>query len=273
MNRLFSLDSPVMQFLSKVCDLVIVNILTILCCIPIVTIGSSIAARNYVLLHMARNDESYIVKPFFREFRNNLKQGIVFTVIVLVFAFVMYTYFDYISRATKGADDLSIGDKHPVLYVVFWITVLWALILVMLVLALMARYQNTLKQHLFNAVVVGIAHPFITFGMTATVLFFAFALYCFPQFLLYVYMLFGLSLPGIFNMARMSKVYDQLEGCDPKTHEKIKDADESEDDADGAADDESDAAEGTDEEADEVPEEKTDDAEEAVKESEASEGK
>ena len=38
MNNLFSLDSPLMRFLSKVADCVILNLLWIIGCLPIVTI-------------------------------------------------------------------------------------------------------------------------------------------------------------------------------------------------------------------------------------------
>ena len=37
--KLFNLDSPVMVFLSKVANLMILNVLTIICCIPIFTAG------------------------------------------------------------------------------------------------------------------------------------------------------------------------------------------------------------------------------------------
>ena len=37
--KLFNLDSPLMQFLNKVADLMWLNVLTLICCIPIVKIG------------------------------------------------------------------------------------------------------------------------------------------------------------------------------------------------------------------------------------------
>ena len=42
--KLFNLDSPVMVFLSKVANLMILNVLTIICCIPIFTAGAAITA-------------------------------------------------------------------------------------------------------------------------------------------------------------------------------------------------------------------------------------
>ena len=48
--KFFNLDSPVMVFLSKVANLMILNVLTIICCIPIFTAGAAIAARYYVTM-------------------------------------------------------------------------------------------------------------------------------------------------------------------------------------------------------------------------------
>ena len=50
MGKLFNIDSPVMRFLGKVADLMILNLVTLLCCIPVVTIGASLTAMHYVLL-------------------------------------------------------------------------------------------------------------------------------------------------------------------------------------------------------------------------------
>ena len=55
--KLFNLDSPVMVFLSKVANLMILNVLTIICCIPIFTAGAAITALYYVTIQMARGDD------------------------------------------------------------------------------------------------------------------------------------------------------------------------------------------------------------------------
>lgn len=57
--KLFNLDSPVMVFLSKVANLMILNVLTIICCIPIFTAGAAITALYYVTIKMARGDDPY----------------------------------------------------------------------------------------------------------------------------------------------------------------------------------------------------------------------
>ena len=68
MGRIFDMDSPVMRFLGRLADLMILNLVTLLCCLPVVTIGASLTAMHYVLLKMVRNEESYIVRSFFKSY-------------------------------------------------------------------------------------------------------------------------------------------------------------------------------------------------------------
>ena len=50
MNRLFNIDNPIMQFISKIFDLVMLNLIFVLSCIPVITVGASLSALYYVSL-------------------------------------------------------------------------------------------------------------------------------------------------------------------------------------------------------------------------------
>ena len=90
MGRIFSLDSPLFSFLNKVADLILLNILTMICCLPIITIGASMTALHYVVLKMVRDEESYIVRSYFKSFRQNFKQAtIIWLILLLVGAVLM----------------------------------------------------------------------------------------------------------------------------------------------------------------------------------------
>ncbi len=89
MNRIFSLDSPVFQFLTRVCDLFCLNILWLICCIPIVTIGASTTALYRVTLDMAAESESTIIRRFFAAFRDNFKTATKIWLILLLLTAVM----------------------------------------------------------------------------------------------------------------------------------------------------------------------------------------
>ena len=64
MNRFFNMDNKFFVFMGRVADLLLMNFLCILCCIPVVTAGASITALYYVTLKMARDEESYIARSF-----------------------------------------------------------------------------------------------------------------------------------------------------------------------------------------------------------------
>ena len=61
MNNIFNRDNKFFSFMGRVADLMILNLLCIVCCIPVVTAGPAIAAMYYITLKMARNEESYVV--------------------------------------------------------------------------------------------------------------------------------------------------------------------------------------------------------------------
>ena len=77
MKNLLNLDSPFMIFFSNLTDVLILNVLCLVCCLPIVTIGPSITAMHYVTLKMARDEEGYVLKSFFKSFRENFKQSMI----------------------------------------------------------------------------------------------------------------------------------------------------------------------------------------------------
>ena len=72
MNRLFNIDNPIMQFISKIFDLVLLNLLFILFSIPVITAGASLSALYYVSLKILRGEDPYIWQNFFQSFPSEL---------------------------------------------------------------------------------------------------------------------------------------------------------------------------------------------------------
>ncbi len=84
MQSLFSLDSPIMRAMSRLADLVGLNLLFLLTSIPIFTIGPGLAAMYTVVFRMGTSREHGVVKPYFRAFAANFRQGTVLWLLVLV---------------------------------------------------------------------------------------------------------------------------------------------------------------------------------------------
>lgn len=75
LEHFFSMDGKFFVFVNKLTDLIILNILFIITCLPIITIGTSFTALYQTTMRIANNTESYITKDYVRYWKQNLKQG------------------------------------------------------------------------------------------------------------------------------------------------------------------------------------------------------
>ena len=76
MRRIFDMENPFWQGLSVIADMLLLNLLTLLCCVPLITMGAALAAMNDVVIHIVNQEEGGILKGYGRAFRQNLKNGI-----------------------------------------------------------------------------------------------------------------------------------------------------------------------------------------------------
>ena len=150
MDRLFNMDNKFFVFMGRVADLIILNLLCILCCLPIVTAGASVTAMFYVTLKMARNEESYIVRSFFKSFKENFKQAAIINIIMLLAGILLYIDMT-ISRSMEGA----LGS---VLTIIFMIILLLYAMLFIYIYPVLAKFYNTVKNTFTDAFLMSIRH-------------------------------------------------------------------------------------------------------------------
>ena len=70
MNNFFSYDNPIMQILMKIGDLMILNFIYLVCCVPLFTIGAA-SAGLYTAMKVMQDpeDDTSLVAAFFRGFK------------------------------------------------------------------------------------------------------------------------------------------------------------------------------------------------------------
>ena len=81
---LFNYDNPVWSFIGKLGDLVLLNLLWVICCIPVFTAGAATTAVYYVTLKLVRDDDGSTIKSFFHSFTQNFKQATAIWLMILV---------------------------------------------------------------------------------------------------------------------------------------------------------------------------------------------
>ena len=75
-DRFFNDQNPLWTGMSRIFDVFILNILWLLCCMPVFTIGPSTTAFFYAMINLVRGEENSVPRDFFRSFRQNFKQAI-----------------------------------------------------------------------------------------------------------------------------------------------------------------------------------------------------
>ncbi|MDD3367642.1 MAG: YesL family protein [Lachnospiraceae bacterium] len=161
-SRIFNYDNPVFRAINKIGSIWVLNILWVLCSIPIVTMGASTTALLYSCMKLQK-DEGYPTKNFFKSFRENFGQA---TGIFLLYAVV-------------GA--LLMGD------LIYWnqmdgsnMKIVWAVTIALLipyvlsllyVFAVQSKFVNTVKRTIHYSFILSIKHFKYTFPMFVIVAF------------------------------------------------------------------------------------------------------
>ena len=150
MGRFFNMDNKFFVFMGKIADFCMLNLLCIICCIPIVTAGASLTALYYVTMKMVRNEEAYIFRSFFRSFKQNFKQATVINIIMLAAAALLY-----IDTNIAGKMGQPAGKILGMIFAAF--TLLYVMIL-LYVYPLLAKFYNSVKNTFKNAILMAIRH-------------------------------------------------------------------------------------------------------------------
>lgn len=149
---IFATDSKLTVVLNTLGNLMVLNILAIVCMIPVVTAGASLTALYTMTMRMVRKEEGSLIRGFLSAFRDNLKKS---TVIWLVGGvLLLFMAFDiWILRSVTGTFGL-------VYRVLLFVLMLFIGMILMHAFALTARFENTVKNTVKNAVVIVASHLF-----------------------------------------------------------------------------------------------------------------
>lgn len=84
MRGFFSLDGGLFSFFSKIFDILFVSFLFITFSIPLVTMGPAVTAMYYTTVKVIRKEHGYIFAEFWKCFKSNFLQGLIYSVIIIV---------------------------------------------------------------------------------------------------------------------------------------------------------------------------------------------
>lgn len=155
MFKLDIINDKISSIMSKAGDLIILNILILICSLPIITIGTAITTGYDICLRIVRNEQPSVIKLFFPKFKVNFKSSfklwlLALSVILISIAdFSIGTYFPQLNLICKLAGSIQLFILCLILLYAFPLT---------------ARYENSLKATIKNSIIFAIYYlPYTIF--------------------------------------------------------------------------------------------------------------
>lgn len=112
MSNWLNPDNKFFTFMGKAFDVVVLNTIWLILCIPIVTIVPATTALYYAMVKVIRRERSYATKEFFRSFKRNFRQGSVFSLLAVVMSFIMYIDFRYATELMQAESTNTSGSTY-----------------------------------------------------------------------------------------------------------------------------------------------------------------
>lgn len=172
--KLFNPDSGIMRSLSKFTDCICLSLLFFVSCIPIVTIGTASTALYYTVHKVLRHDRGYMFRDYVTSFKENFKQTVPVWIAALAVGIVMWLDLQIANFYAASAAYFSALSAVSFLGLVIWFA--W----VSYLFPYMARFENTRRRSMKNAILMVIAHLPMTALMLVVAVAIGFAVYLLP---------------------------------------------------------------------------------------------
>ena len=199
-------EFKVMDMFSKLVDLLVLNFIFLVTSLPVITLGASLTALYSVSLKLTKNEESYLIKDYFRAFRENFKLA---TLSFLAFAAAagLLGADIWISYQGSGSFFLFLRALGTIFLAVLFICFLYFY-------PILARFCFSLKQvwiHIPHMILSYVGYFFLLLAMNIPVLFLCFYSVYTAFFVLILACVLGFSLFAYTESFLFRKIFQAYE--------------------------------------------------------------
>lgn len=149
MAKLISQDSAFIQALSRIGDLIFLNLLYLLTCLPIITIGAATTALYSVCFRLGTDREAGLLHTYLHAFRQNFKQS----TLVWIPALLLFADFIFVIWLSLSHSGLSIYLSLLGIIMFIWIVTFFEYIF-----PLISQFDNKLRLVLRNALILSLGY-------------------------------------------------------------------------------------------------------------------
>ena len=151
--KFWAIDSPVMRVLGRLGDIIILNMIFVVGCIPVITIGTSLSALYAVAMKMARGEDPSVWKEFWKAYKRNFRPATICWLVMAVIAILLFVDFRIIGVLKRGSESM-----YSIMRIVLAVILGMWMLMFQYLFPYIARFENTVKQTLKNAFLLMIRH-------------------------------------------------------------------------------------------------------------------
>ncbi len=154
MDRFFNPDNIMNKILGRIFDLMVLNAVFLVTCLPIFTIGAALTALYSQTLKMVKHEDAYIVRSYIREFKASFRRSTLLWLpalaLLLLFGGDLYVIFNVLDKS------------YRILQFPVWLLLFAVIAVVLYAFPLTARYEESYKQTIVNSIRLALGNLFVT---------------------------------------------------------------------------------------------------------------
>ena len=205
MGGIFAPDSVLMRFLTRIADLMILNLVFIATAIPFVTLGAALTALNFTAMRIVRGTCESVTGDYFGSFRQNFRQATWLGFVLLLLAGVFGAWFVVVTN-------LSVGAIAELILLAIWYLLAFAFALnVLFVFPYLANFEGTMREVLRNARLMSWKHPLVSLTAFAIIALSIVVTLFYPQVTAYglLWLAIGFAGTAFLTGALFTRVFDR----------------------------------------------------------------
>ncbi|GAA4488104.1 YesL family protein [Microbacterium panaciterrae] len=153
MASILAADSALMRVLTRIADLMILNLLFLATSIPLVTLGASLTALHFTALRIGLGECTSVSGDYFRSFRSDFRQATGILGIFAALAVVFAAWYLVVTQLVPGA------LLQLLLLAVWYLLVAVAALTALYAFPYLAAFEGRTREVLRNARLLSWRHP------------------------------------------------------------------------------------------------------------------
>jgi len=162
-DTLFSADSVLMRGLTRLADVMILNLIFIATSLPVVTLGASLTALNFTAMRIATGQSNSVTGDYFRSFRRNFRQATVIAAVLALLTGVLAAWYVVVTN-------IAIAPLFEFVLLAIWYVLAFSFATTALfVFPYLASFEGPTREVLRNARLMSWKHPLTALGALALI--------------------------------------------------------------------------------------------------------